>query len=746
MSTEQDLQTLIARLKAAQDAFKEFGNEATKQDKDKVKSLNDNTKAQSENTEVHEDFADRVKKYSGAAKDVITNVASIGNEVRTNRDDFTSLNPAIRTVGSVAGQMGSGAGKVVSAIGDVVSAASWLGGPLTKIGGTVVGMGLNAVGDFMDKNSKQIAELGVQYAQFATGEMQNVFKTFQTISRVGALGERGMTGLYEDAIKAGLDINNYSQVVGNNAQSLAKIGGTTEKGAKLLTELSGETYSTKEKFLALGMSYEEQFDLQAKFLERNRVLGQVQTDDTKRLAEASDGYLDQLNEISRITGVSRQQANSILEKQMANSRMNAALQIATEKDKTGTIAKGMSDMDAYFAGRGLDRISQGIQDGFAGANTEAARELAVISKGQSQILAEKVQSGEMTGQEAAAQLQDSIKAYYAEMGGDKWLAQSGDRLGAITNIQNDLIRVTKMNKFDAKDLKDQQQLVQDNKNTQDQTTENVVDAQKALRDMSIGFDKIVKDKVFPTATQSLEKFTDMMDAFVEKATGNTSQRQQRKATKQAGGVPSTPAEGQPQGGTVTGEALIGKPLSGVNESLAQRLSKAASDYFAATGKKVTVTSAVRSPEEQQKLYNDYITGKSKYPAAKPGHSKHDRGLAVDINSADANAMAGMGILAKNGLGRPVANDPVHIEVVSAATGGAFSGPTSGFPAVLHGTEAVVPLPNGRSIPVEMKSSGDSNSAQRAQILTEQNAIIDQIIAYAKQSNYSGKKLAAYKAN
>lgn len=35
-------------------------------------------------------------------------------------------------------------------------------------------------------------------------------------------------------------------------------------------------------------------------------------------------------------------------------------------------------------------------------------------------------------------------------------------------------------------------------------------------------------------------------------------------------------------------------------------------------------------------------------------------------------------------------------------GGVSSGPQSGYPATLHGTEAVVPLPNNRSIPVEMK--------------------------------------------
>ena len=46
---------------------------------------------------------------------------------------------------------------------------------------------------------------------------------------------------------------------------------------------------------------------------------------------------------------------------------------------------------------------------------------------------------------------------------------------------------------------------------------------------------------------------------------------------------------------------------------------------------------------------------------------------------------------------------------SYSSGGVASGPSSGYPAMLHGTEAVVPLPNGRSIPVEMKGSTGTNN-------------------------------------
>jgi hypothetical protein len=48
------------------------------------------------------------------------------------------------------------------------------------------------------------------------------------------------------------------------------------------------------------------------------------------------------------------------------------------------------------------------------------------------------------------------------------------------------------------------------------------------------------------------------------------------------------------------------------------------------------------------------------------------------------------------------------QVVSAADGGSFSGPRSGYRAMLHGTEAVVPLPDGRTIPVTIAGLAEHN--------------------------------------
>ena len=54
----------------------------------------------------------------------------------------------------------------------------------------------------------------------------------------------------------------------------------------------------------------------------------------------------------------------------------------------------------------------------------------------------------------------------------------------------------------------------------------------------------------------------------------------------------------------------------------------------------------------------------------------------------------------------------HVEIPKARMGGIFDGPDSGYPAILHNREAVIPLPNGESVPVAL------NMQKMVQTITE----------------------------
>ena len=87
----------------------------------------------------------------------------------------------------------------------------------------------------------------------------------------------------------------------------------------------------------------------------------------------------------------------------------------------------------------------------------------------------------------------------------------------------------------------------------------------------------------------------------------------------------------------------------------------AKEYNSLTGKTINVNEAFRSYEDQAALYRAY-PGK----AAKPGGSTHEAGLAVDINSADANELEKLGLLRKYGFTRPIGGEKWHLEPAGVA--------------------------------------------------------------------------------
>jgi hypothetical protein len=106
------------------------------------------------------------------------------------------------------------------------------------------------------------------------------------------------------------------------------------------------------------------------------------------------------------------------------------------------------------------------------------------------------------------------------------------------------------------------------------------------------------------------------------------------------------------------------------------------------------------------------------------------------------------------LGVPTARTGGMFEKVPGyAVGGIAKGREAGYPAILHGTEAVVPLPNGKSIPVEMQKGGQhmnnvtvnvsmdggGNGQQNSQANGQQGANLGNAIAAAVQKELQNQK-------
>ena len=79
-------------------------------------------------------------------------------------------------------------------------------------------------------------------------------------------------------------------------------------------------------------------------------------------------------------------------------------------------------------------------------------------------------------------------------------------------------------------------------------------------------------------------------------------------------------------------------------------------------KSATISSAYRSYEDQQRLYNEYISGKRTSVVAKPGTSWHNYGGAVDISSSSFRNCTNEQFK-KYGLIRPVKTENWHFQII-----------------------------------------------------------------------------------
>lgn len=62
----------------------------------------------------------------------------------------------------------------------------------------------------------------------------------------------------------------------------------------------------------------------------------------------------------------------------------------------------------------------------------------------------------------------------------------------------------------------------------------------------------------------------------------------------------------------------------------------------AGARSVRITSVLRSRAEQQQLYSNWLAGRSSFPAAPPGRSKHEFGFAWDMVTEPFSALDTLG--------------------------------------------------------------------------------------------------------
>jgi len=334
-------------------------------------------------------------------------------------------------------------------------------------------------------------------ANFVVDEVQKTVTAYQTLGNVGATTAGGMTAMRDQAIQAGLSFQQFSDITKNNSESLAFFGGSTARGMKELAAVTQAAKPLQTEFLNLGIGISEQSEIFAEYLGMSQRLGRDQQGDYNAQAESARRYIMQLDELARITGKTRDEAQKDLDAQLSNTRFRATLMKMEAEGRT----EEAENLRTYVATLPKD-MQQGAMDLVGGAATEAGRQVEIALGGEGSQIFAGLKSGAIDATEAIARAQEAASAQVERLGLD-YFARAAGLGGPLDGVANSLLELTTRVGFTRGELEKTLQEQAGAAQTQDDATKKVVEAQQSMQQFAIEMDKFVQSNVFPLATEAI---------------------------------------------------------------------------------------------------------------------------------------------------------------------------------------------------------------------------------------------------
>jgi hypothetical protein len=157
---------------------------------------------------------------------------------------------------------------------------------------------------------------------------EKLIKSYQALSDFGAIDSSGVEGLQKDlnqSMKLLIDqAGIYEGALKKLQPELAALGGSAFEGRKEFTKvmsniIGGQLETDLRK---IGYTQEDIANHAAQYLAREARLGNTQTKNTQQLTENTGKYLKELQELTMLTGLSREEQQRIRDRQMAEIRFN----------------------------------------------------------------------------------------------------------------------------------------------------------------------------------------------------------------------------------------------------------------------------------------------------------------------------------------------------------------------------------------------------------------------------------------
>lgn len=596
-------------------------------------------------------------------------------------------------------------------------------------------------------------------------------KSYQDLSRAGATASDGITGVFRNMQNLGYGIGELDkmvQLVTQNSETLAKFSLTAADGTNAFAEGMSRIQRDGQLRL-LGKTTDDINSAGAAFIRQQVMLGRRQGDIQGDLGSRTKAYILELDRLQRLTGTSADALQKQQEELLSEDAYNVYMQMLEEQGESGQaqIAK-IKAVTNNLEPEYRKLVAQAI-----GGNVEAQQQLLFVAPNLIKDLRDPIKSANDVIKTLTQDMSTFKGVFRENYMFDPTMREFGT---SIETINKQIARGT--------DIDERTEAAEKNAKVQDRATVAITRAQISNMNARDALQSMVQLGVAP-ATEWLGKLADA-------------------AAKAAGGAAG--AVGAPGGGAATGGAgrgtsyteRIDQKVSAGAKGYLEKLIQAESggrNIANQTGANGAATSSAFGIGQMLKgTFEDLVKGAG---AGNPLHGKTFEDYKVDLNlqkealtqftdqnrrtlerarvSTTDAALYLAHFLGPGGaikalkagdsapLGSAVNPDQIeanpHLKQMRTVAdlkawadgkmggsgfreGGIASGPTSGYTTTLHGTEAVVPLPNGKTIPVEM-AGFSNNLADQTNLMSQQLDKLDELVRVMQsQVSVSNKILQA----
>ena len=282
------------------------------------------------------------------------------------------------TAGKALGAVGKAAGLLGAVLGGLMVDAVATGKNLTALGEKALD-GQARMSDMFTAFKDLPLGLGVVaglFEKLAKFQEANL-DSYRKLTDAGVNFGGSLTQLRQAALDSYLTLDQFENLVKKNSASFARMGNSTDDGAKAFVKLSKDMINSDigNTLLATGHSFEQINNSTASYIKMTGGRSAEEMKNTKQLSAAAGEYMLQLDGLAQLTGKSREAQEKEMEEASANAAFEAAMQGMDEEGRKKAMV-GLQQALAAGGKGGADAFKSKVMG--LPPMTEAARTFTAV--------------------------------------------------------------------------------------------------------------------------------------------------------------------------------------------------------------------------------------------------------------------------------------------------------------------------------------------------------------------------------